>query len=99
MGDLFGEVSLQGEPALVEVVARGDAATALRHIENLPFDVAHEVALRAGFSVAGSRRDKRAFYEFLGPQLVAACKAKSLPATVIASGITPAAALQLLGQL
>lgn len=80
MLDLFSDLPTPEAPTLASLVQSGDVLRALDFIENLPFDSAYQTAIESGFWVAGSKQDKRAFYEFLGPQVRSACIARVLPA-------------------
>lgn len=80
MLDLFPDSPTPEAPTLASLVQSGDVLRTLAYIENLSFDSAYQTAIESGFWVAGSKKDKRAFYEFLGPQLRDACIARVLPA-------------------
>ena len=79
MLDLFSDFPTPEAPTLESLVQSGEVLCALSFIENLPFDLAYQAAIHAGFWVAGSKRDKSTFYEFVGRQLREACIARALP--------------------
>ena len=83
MLDLFDECAPEFIPNLRYFVELGDLAKALDYVEKNKYDEVLEEALRLGFYIVGSRRNKADFYTHLGQQLIEACKWKRTPIQAI----------------